>query len=100
MEISGPAKPSSSFLMEMMAIPGISQRNTEFCIATVCHSCCFPVPSPQPLHPSAQGLTMICEVGRDLEDHTELQGWSLPPFPPWPGCSLHPIELEETWAGG
>lgn len=78
MKTSGPAKPSSSLLMEMMAIP---QRNTvEFCIATICHSCCFPDPLPQLLHPSAQGLTMIC-VGRDLEDHTELQGWSLPPLP-------------------
>lgn len=95
MKISGPAKPSSSVLMELMAIP---QRNmVEFTLpqsATAAAS--------QPLHPSARGLTIIW-VGRDLEDHTELQGWSLPPFPSWGGLlppSLCAGICEEMWGGG
>ena len=43
MEISGPAKPTGSFLMEMMAIPRVVHRDTvEFCLAATCHSWCFP----------------------------------------------------------
>lgn len=49
MEISGPAKSIGSFLMEMIAIHRIYQRDmVEFCIATICHSWCFPVPLNEP----------------------------------------------------
>lgn len=92
MEISGPAKPSS-FLMEMMAIPRISQRNmVKFCTATVCHSCCFPVPLPQPLHPSALGLAMVW-VGRTLKITQSCRDGLCPPSHSGTGCSLHPIVL-------
>lgn len=72
MEVSGPAKPIGSFLMETMAVPRISQRDVvEFCTAAICHSCCLPVPLQEP-----------------VSLYAELRGQVAPPNLYFPGISL------------
>lgn len=87
MEVSGPAKPIGSFLMEMMAIPRISQSDVvEFCVATICNSWCFPVALREPFLLSAQGR---------LPHSPSCVGTGCSPHPYSPGISLRWDQRED-----